>query len=886
MNKFKVLFQIVIAFFFLSPVMAYDFKNVIQISSGKRHTCALQNNGEVYCWGDNLNYQLGSLGNDSGIPKLVPNLNNVISISAGGQHTCALKKNGSVQCWGLNTFGQLGIPIQVNQPRIASLKEIKELKNIKSISLGENHSCALDNLGDIYCWGDNSEGQLLTNQISESALPIKNNYISKISMISSGNQHICALHLKGEVFCWGDNRSGQIGNRKIQNKTIVNLVQNLKNIKSIYAGGSSTCALSNSNSIYCWGDNTFSQLGVENTIENKNAKLPVPFKVDHLLEIKELSIGDNHVCGLTKNSTVICWGSNSKNNFQLGTVTKNSIHYLPLEVPNLLDINSISAGGLHTCALKNNGTVYCWGNNFQGQLGNGEFSASYGRPYKVSILNYHEKKQNQYSLACYYYEINNSQSDSGVNQTIYNNSNISYYWGVESKTDETNYASLNGHIEDGFFIETKLTYQNALEYCNNIIYLKNKSAKNLNVLKLYDIKAILQAEIQDFVYPIYFINPLRNEQIKRIVVFGDSLSDNGNLKEFTHYLPSDPYFKGRFSNGLVWGDYYSIINQIPILNFAYGGAKTKSEINKPMYKIVSFLKSGVRNLITGGMTDYINKYLKNYLNGNSFKGNLTIQSPDETLYVIWIGGNDYLEIMNSKTDYTRMIDNDSYKTSEGIVNNIMNSIYQLQYAGAKHILLLSLPNIGMTPEAILNDNYNFSSGKFKNKEQVYYRLSEIVQIHNSILKQKVEERNSKPLNSLIYYIDINPYLSKFINNENFLDGSKFSYDLMYLNSTYPFKDFETNTIQLPCYKGEFKRNPVAMPFQAQKNLFCTDKKEIANVRTLFWDSVHPTSYTHCLIAYVIQYNLGKQQLVNIPNNSIFEYKNYCLANFYERKIYD
>ncbi len=295
---------------------AYDFKDVIQIASGKRHSCALKNSGEVFCWGDNLNYQLGSLGNDSSIPRQVPNLTNVIAIAAGGQHTCALKKNGTVQCWGLNTFGQIGQAIQSNQPRIASLKEIKELKNIKSISLGENHSCALDQAGDIYCWGDNSEGQLLVNNLSESSLPIKNSYISKIAMISSGNQHICGLHVRGDVFCWGDNRSGQIGNRRIQNKTIVNLVQNLKNIKSIAAGGSSTCAVNMEGNVYCWGDNTFSQLGIENTLENKNAKLPIPFKLDHLQDIESISIGDNHVCGLNKSGTVSCWGSNTKNNFQ------------------------------------------------------------------------------------------------------------------------------------------------------------------------------------------------------------------------------------------------------------------------------------------------------------------------------------------------------------------------------------------------------------------------------------------------------------------------------------------------------------------------------------------------------------------------------------------
>ena len=864
---------------------SYDFKDNQEISSGKRHTCSLKM-GEVFCWGDNLNYQLGSLGNDSNIPRRVPNIIDAIHISAGGQHSCAVKKTGTVQCWGNNSFGQTGESIQATNVKISSWREIANFKNIKSVSLGENHSCALNNSGEVFCWGDNSEGQLASNTIEESSIPIQIPHLSKITMISSGNNHTCALHLKGEVFCWGDNRSGQIGNKRIQNKVSVNLVQNLKNVREISAGGSTTCATTKDNFVFCWGDNSFSQVGIENSLENKNAKILMPTKMETLQDVLMVSVGENHACALINNGTIDCWGSNSNNNFQLGKITKSSVHPTPIEVPNMLDMKFVSSGGLHSCGLKSNGSIYCWGNNYQGQLGNGNFSNSNGRPNKVTLTSTDSKIPNQFFLSCYFYDLNNTDSESGADKILYENSNFSFYWGIDNDSDASKYLTLNGHTEDGFFLETKLTYENAIESCNRVIYLKNQSSKKNNVFKLYDFKASFQENIQIKEYPILFTNPTKKNIIKRLVIFGDSLSDNGNLKEFTHYLPGEPYFKGRFSNGLVWGDYFSFMTELPILNFAYGGAKSSSDINLPVYKFVSYLKSGVRNLITGGMTNYVNSYIKHYLNWNSFNSSQIIQSPEETLYIIWIGGNDYLESMNSQKEFTKLIDNDSYQFSENIVNNIMNSITKLQKSSAKNFLVMSLPDIGMTPEAILNNNYNFTSGKFKKKEDIYYRLSEISQIHNSILKQKIEALNAYSQRSHIYYFDINPLLLKFINQKNFIDDTPFNYNLTYINSNFSFQGFEKNTIQMPCYKGDFKRNPIWGQFKSNKNLFCIEKKDLNFTKSLFWDSVHPTSYTHCLLSYAVHMHLGNLNLINKPKHSLFDHRNFCEAGFYERKVYN
>lgn len=303
----------------------------------------------------------------------------------------------------------------------------------------------------------------------------------------------------------------------------VNLVQNLKNVREISAGGSTTCATTKDNFVFYWGDNSFSQVGIENSLENKNAKVLMPTKMKTLQDVLMVSIGKNHACALINNGTIDCWGSNSNNNFQLGKITKSSVHPTPIEVPNILDMKFVSPGGLHSCGLKSNGSIYSCGNNYQGQLGNANFSNSNRRPNKVTLTSTDSKIPNQFFLSCYFYDLNNTNSESGADKILYENSIFSFYWGIDNDSDASKYLTLNRHTEDGFFLEIKLTYENAIESFNRFIYLKNQSSKKNNVFKLYDFKGSFQENIQIKEYPILFTNPTKKNIIKRLLIFGDSL---------------------------------------------------------------------------------------------------------------------------------------------------------------------------------------------------------------------------------------------------------------------------------------------------------------------------------------------------------------------------
>ena len=732
-----------------------DFNDNIQISSAKRHSCSLKKSFDVYCWGDNIHKQLGNKKGDSNIPVKVETISNASFIATGSQHSCAVLKTGKVHCWGLNSFGQLGVNIDPKNLEKYKSSEINLLENIISLALGDNHSCALNKTGEVFCWGDNREGQLGSKKIQESAQPTKVTALSKIMMITAGQNHSCALNTSGEVYCWGDNQSWQIGGNRIEDISPVTQVQGVRNVKQISAGGMTSCAVTVHGDVFCWGDNTSGQAGQLNTSEEQNSKIKIPLQIEIPKKIDSVTVGDIHTCALSVVKTVYCWGNNSTNNYQVGIVSLDPVFPIPTRVPNLINVKEVSAGGIHTCAITKEGEILCWGNNFQGQLGNGIFSKSSLRPTKVTLIKLNDRKNSLFYLSCHYYLLKKEILANEIDDYLIINSKSAFDWGIISNATPNDYIVLDGHVEDGFFVESKLTYDKILESCNNIIQLRNKSLKSGDTYKLYEFKANFSDD-DEKEFPISFFNPMNMEKIKRIVVFGDSLSDTGNLKNFTHIFPGKPYFKGRFSNGFNWTDYFNFITNIPILNYAYGGAKSKAENNVSPSKIISFIKSNIKNLITGGMTGYIDEYSSSKIKWNPNFLSTSVDAYQETLFVIWIGGNDYLDAISSKDGVLKLLNDNEFKVAKTVTENIFHGIDELQKHGAKNILVIGVPNIAITPEIILNKNIISNEELLKNKDAFFLKVSNIIKKNNEIIKGRIDV-NTLMSRHKIHFLDINPF---------------------------------------------------------------------------------------------------------------------------------
>ncbi len=241
--------------------------DIVSISAGVEHTCALTSTGGVFCWGDNSTSQLGA--DNSAAPDLPVQVSgltpDVVAISAGGFHTCALSSAGGLKCWGLNHLGQLG-----NGNRTTTLvpNDVIDLgSGVKAVKAGYYHTCAIMTTGAAKCWGINSSGQLGRGNIDDYALTptdVVGVDDSIIVSIAPGYLHTCAVTEDGHSLCWGGNSYNQHGH--IVTGAAIGYPDYVSgpsgDFVNVEAGNHHSCVLTSSESVKCWGDNRQSQLGL------------------------------------------------------------------------------------------------------------------------------------------------------------------------------------------------------------------------------------------------------------------------------------------------------------------------------------------------------------------------------------------------------------------------------------------------------------------------------------------------------------------------------------------------------------------------------------------------------------------------------------------------
>jgi alpha-tubulin suppressor-like RCC1 family protein len=251
---------------------------------------------------------------------------------------------------------------------------------IGRISTGDSHSCGLDAVGTAYCWGDNGSGKL-GNGITggTSLVPVAVSTTVKFSSIVTGNIHSCALSLNGVAYCWGDNFAGRLGDGSTFSSNIPVLVANPaagpETYSSISASNGHTCVVGLNSDAYCWGDNTNGQLGNSGAGLSSNIPLLVSNPSAGAVTYISISAGYSHTCALASSSIAYCWGRNFEG--QLGD-SSNTASSIPVLVTAGVGITytSISAGNDFSCGIQSNGAAYCWGNNSNGNLGNNTITPS------------------------------------------------------------------------------------------------------------------------------------------------------------------------------------------------------------------------------------------------------------------------------------------------------------------------------------------------------------------------------------------------------------------------------------------------------------------------------------------------------------------------------
>jgi hypothetical protein len=342
-------------------------------------------------------------------------------VSVGGGFACALIADGHVECWGYNGSGQLGDGTTVNSSVPVS---VSDLSGVTQVSAGEEQACALLGTGHVDCWGGNEYGELGDGTILSSSTPVEVTGISDAIAVSAGERGSCALLLTGEVECWGSNELGQLGNGTTEDSSTPVLVSDLTGAIAISAGAGAAplypevnssaggqidggeldyawnpmrenqnqrhssipltmpvagvmaveggaehiCALEESGDVYCWGDKLIGS--PNNGIYNEHSEVLTPWEQDD--KMTTLSGDDWTTCGVVVDGGIECWGDDEDGELGDGVISgEDEGSQTPVAVSGISDATEVSAGKDSVCALLSGGDIDCWGGGEDGELGDG-----------------------------------------------------------------------------------------------------------------------------------------------------------------------------------------------------------------------------------------------------------------------------------------------------------------------------------------------------------------------------------------------------------------------------------------------------------------------------------------------------------------------------------
>ncbi len=348
------------------------------VKMGNWHVVALKTDGTLWAWGSNSSGQFG-IGSHvwyrDGVQKLVGS--GYIDIAAGGNYTLAVKGDGSLLAWGADVMGQLGDNGEAEEScggytnngvlydLICRTTPVQIGSGFSSVVAGPSFDIlnfAIKNDGTVFAWGDNNYGELGLSSNSHTAPEQIGSDYRAVATQTSWSGHSAAIKSDGTLWTWGDNDDGQLGDGTQTSRSVPTEIG--IGYTQVAVGDGFTVALKTDGSLWSFGGYQFGELGIGEWQYFNDPPHLIPTFIGS--GYRAISSGDSHTLAFKDDGSLWAWGHNYYGQLGDGTTqNRNSPVFIGY------DFTSISAGFFHTMALKQDGSLWAWGHNYYGQLGDG-----------------------------------------------------------------------------------------------------------------------------------------------------------------------------------------------------------------------------------------------------------------------------------------------------------------------------------------------------------------------------------------------------------------------------------------------------------------------------------------------------------------------------------